>query len=362
MNPAMERRHRVWLAGGRNHFNQQLNRISRQTQEYFSLTQHLLMLLTLEPALVESLRQTMIAQPIVELRLNLAQTPNDRSCPHPPSDDLKEARLLELCHLFAPTIQSFTVVSINSVTFPAIMILLDTCTHLETLDLARFALAAAELESIVRAIGSVQTLQRLTMTGAHFLTQGAADAFSFGIDASSLVYLELQDVIFPEEHAEQVAMALARSTTLVHLEYANDRVSNVFFDAYTVALSTNENTRMERLWLGGRENREIDLRGKAGSASGPDAVVLRTIRNLLFRSIQQRVCPPLFSAIGSAISDRECIKRMVKAFTTAEVDESVLFDYLSTNQYNLNKLIHDYGKSRKRKRNDDDDDDDDDDE
>ena len=173
------------------------------------------------------------------------------------------------------------------------------------------------------------------------------------METSALKWLGMHNVSFSasSEHQKQLAIALARSKTLVEFVYPA-RVSSSFFDHYCVALSNNIETKLERLNLNNEAwpARGFVIDGDRSPLTGVEAVAAAKIRNLLKWNVQRTTSPPLFAAIGNAETDAErkqCLMEALKA-----VDIPVLFEYISANENNLIALIQRLGRSRKRHRED----------
>ncbi|GKY90265.1 hypothetical protein MPSEU_000000700 [Mayamaea pseudoterrestris] len=350
MDQGAERRHRVWLAGGRNYFLEQLRRIRSQAQQHLHLSQNLLMVMTLDATLLVSLRETMMHQgsSILELGLNLSQIADNSACMNPPSEEQKAACTVEICTILT-NLQSLELQSVRRENVPAVLHLLGPTSRLATVQFSNCRrLPAAELASLVRATFSLQSLRTLIIKNADFSSKELTEAFCSGLDSSCLEQLVLGTVTFAPDLVELVAIALARSSTLVQLEYVM-HLNHELFEAYCLALSENPDTQLQRLLLVQVPlDMTIDLRGNEGRTTGPDAAISQQIRNLLKWNVQRRTCPPLFAAIGSTESGQACCARLVEAITA--VDVPVLHEYLVTNQFNLISLVQHHGRSRKRKR------------
>ena len=346
-----QRNHKVWLAGGRNYLKQQLRRITTKQQNYLSLSRQLVLLLTLERSLLNWLLQTLRALPpgtMQECRLNLSsQTSTNSACLVPPSDEAVQETLTELAQ-FMGTMESFTGIVFEETSATVMNLFLAVCSRLEKLHFESCnVLTTDQLEGIVRTTFSMTTLRQLLIRNANFASSDAIDAFCYGLDAVSLEHLELDAVSFKPEHGEQVGRALARCSSLVHFQYEHVFNTPQLFTAYCMALSRNAETKLERLLLG-RWGYSIDLQGDRGVSEGVDATAMQDIRRLLGVNVQRKTCGPLFAAIGDAQTDEARKRCMVKAFS--EVACPILFEYISSNQYNLIVLIQQLGRSRKRKR------------
>ena len=145
-----------------------------------------------------------------------------------------------------------------------------------------------------------------------------------------------------------------------------------FCDQYCAALVNNPGTKLERLRLRHKDidsdiededdseveddldeeendqeeaaepkpdvsERNLDLHGNHGRASGFDSAILAKVENLLKWNVQRRTCPPLFAAIGSAETDASRKQCLVEALEA--VDIPVVFEYIMANENNLIELI-----------------------
>ena len=266
------------------------------------------MLLTLEPSLLETLREcwnnlspgTMRA---FGMRCTICRTEDD--CRDPPSDEALLATATELAHMMN-THTSLRKLTLRYVTTSMASPFLSTCSWLEQVTLASFSLAAAD----VREMFSIKTLRQLTLEKLNLSTMELTNAFCFGMESSSLKVLTMDYVSFSPEHEAEVAMTLARSKTLVEFDYQGD-VTPSFCDTYCAALSNNYESKLEsvRLRQGLITRRQVlcqgfDLIDKDNNIIGIKPPAVRSkIKKMLKLKLQRKGCPPLFAAIGNAKTD-----------------------------------------------------------
>ena len=342
------RRHERWLEEGREFLQEHLQNISQDRDNIFYSTLQELMLLTLERHLLESVLHTLSNLPpgtIQGLSLHLHHLRANRDCRNPPSNQALLVTATQLAHALR-SISSLRLFDATATIAPSYF---ETFSRLESMELGSCSLDSAIMQSIF----SITTLRKLSIrspTGlSAFLNSESITAFCVGIKTtSSLEEMTMHDFVLPTgQEAQEVAMTLARSKTLVRLTYFG--ASGPFFTSFCVALSNNFNTKLERLRFD-HGHEELDLRGEHGTVSGVEAVMEAKIRNLLKWNVQRTTCPPLFAAIGHAETDgtrKQCLVEALEA-----VDIPVVFEYITANQNNLIGLIQRLGRCRKRQRKD----------
>ena len=338
MSAEAARNHQRWLEQGRDKLQLALRILRRKGT--LRIVRQVFILLTLEPAILESVRQAWNELPPESTHvcdLSLIPSINDRFCLSPPSDEALLATATELAYIFASSIDSlclsYTTASMTSVFLAA-------CPRLNRLRLAACPLTTRHVQSMV----SIKTLRTLVVQNLDLSV--LADNFFLEIKSSTVEVLSLPGVSFRPDYEEQVAKTLARDNTLVEF---SARVSPSFCHHYCEALSNNVETKLEQLSLlfsnfGG----QLDLRGGKGTVRGVDPAIGAKIRNLLKLNVQRKTCPPLFVAIGNAETDEKRKQCLVEAFHA--VDIPVVFEYVTANQNNLIELIQRLGRSRKRQR------------
>ena len=316
--------------------------------QLFRITRQLLMLLALQPHLLESFRRTLRNLPpgsaLQHFDLDLNPINGHRDCPNPPDDAALEATATQLAGIVS-SIDSLKILALIHTTPGMALSFLTSCSELNIVHLRVCTLETASIQ----AVFSIKTLQRLTLADVDFLNSESIDAFCLGLDTpSSLECLMVDEVFLDPEHEAQVAATLARSTTLLRLEYdyGEDRI---FLDHYCVALSNNFDTKLEQLSLfHGEDDEGLHFIVEHSTASNIDAEIETKIRNLLKWNVQRKTCPPLFAAIGSAQTDAKRQQCLVDALVA--VDIPVVFEYITANQNNLIELIQSLGRSHKRQR------------
>ena len=353
--------HELWLAQVRLKLQQLLQSLAQSLQSHVEFDQQLLMLLTLEPPLMESVRQTALDLPprtLQELRIRLISQVFNRSCRNPPSHEALEATATELVNMLNRA-DSLKRLRLNCTSDGTVSAILTACSRLESVTLAFCDLTTASL----RAMFSITTLRKLEIYEFIFLDVETVDFFCRAMETtgSTLKSLSMYRISFPvsPEHEAQVATTLARCNTLVHFDYSAEYTpSQSFCRDYCVALSNNVSTKLEQLTMNlyhlHHDSQSVEdevllhLHGAQSTARGVEAVIIAKVRNLLKWNVQRKNCPPLFAAIGNAETDAERKQCVVKAFEA--VDIPVVFEYVIANQNNMIALIQRLGRSRKRQR------------
>ena len=312
--------HELWLTKARHDRQEHRPRIFTDGRILFVIPRQMLMLLTLERHLMEFLRQiwnNLPAGTMRELNLTLYTTTYDTYCRDPPDDDALEATATELVQFINNT-DSMKSLCLDRASASFALSVLAACPRLEILKLEACPLVAAEL----KAIFSIQSLRKLDIMRCDLQDSETVDAFCHGMETTkSLETLVMSWVSFRREHEERMASALARSKSLVAIEFTA-RVSDVFYRGYCVALSNNVHTKLERLQLDNGQERRWHTRlelygdGRPGSRGLPNTTIVIKIRNLLRWNVQRKTCPPLFAAIDTAATDavrKQCLVAACKA-------------------------------------------------
>ena len=357
----LARNHEHWLKEGRELLHMRLQFITLRQRwrngenGELSITRNVLMLLALEPHLLEFVRQALQALPdgsLGKLVFDLRPMYNDCHCRYPPTDEVLRATATHLAHMVS-SIDSFRRLGLYYSTEFIASSVIAACSRLEHMAFDSCSLVAENVPTLF----SIKTLRKLGLFNRVLSNCESMDAFCVGVESSSLEYLLMQNVCFtvdPEQEvqkATQLAATLARSKTLVDFSFTYE-TSTSFCDDYFVALSTNYDTRLERLCLYRRwPDRDLSyngIPGYQGHARGFDEALAARIRNMLKWNVQRKTCPPLFAAIENAETDAERKQCLVKAFEA--VDIPVLFECMTTNQGNMITLVQRLGRSRKRQR------------
>ena len=342
------RKHEKWLKEGRVNLQQQPRRFKGDHVRLLKVTRQLLMLLTLEPHLLQFLHQRLQALPSgskLDLCLDFCVSPSDQDCQDPPDDEALDATAMELA-LIVSSLESVCRLDLKNATAFIMQVFLTACPRLQHLGLVD-CLAP---EAVVQDILSIKSLTKVTMYRTDFPSSESINAFCRGIESSSLTSLVMNWVSFSPEHSAQVATTLARSNSLVNIIYlARAGESRSFFDDYCAALSNYFDTKLE--WLSlchGEKMRWLELGRDENFARGIDAAMAAKIRYLLELNVQRKTCPPLFAAIRDADTDTERKQCLVEALET--VDIPVVFEYITANQNNLIELIQRLGRSNMLRR------------
>ena len=317
-------------------------------QRYLKITRHVLMRVTLEPRLLDSLRLAMDNLPpgtMIELYLDLRPTPTYHYCRTPPSDAALLAMATELVHIVS-SMSSLRNLGLSCVNPFISSSILATCAQIpvEEIRLDHCPLVTAN----VRAMFSIKSLVQLEISDCRFENPDSIHGFCRGIEACSLKGLRLSNVTVGPEHQERLALVLAHCETLVRFRCSERAsISPSFRDHYCTALSNNFDTKLSHLsWYRGEEC-ELGLDGHLvhinSLVAGIDAVLVTKIRNWLTWNRQRMTCPPLFAAIGNAETDAARKQCLVEAF--AAVGIPVVFEYITANQNNLIALIQRLGRS-----------------
>ena len=345
--------HELWLEKGHQFHRKQLRNLRQQEgpdKSNFCITRKYLMLLTLKPSLLKSLRKALQALPagvIQELHLLLQWMRTDRLCRNPPSDEALLATATELARIVS-SISSLRLLRLKDATASITLTFLSACSRVESVHLESCAWATAN----VRATFSITTLRNLFIDTVALPDSESIAAFCAGMEHSNVEKLWMYEPSISPEHEAQVATTLARCKNLVNFDYQAG-ASESFFNHFNVALSNIFDTKLERLrlyYMAPGPNRWIDLEGDRGRASGVEATITAKIRNLLKWNVQRKTCPPLFAAIGNAETDAKRKQCLVDAFEA--VDLPVVFEHLTANENNMIELIQRLGRSRKRHRED----------
>ena len=311
---ARVRKHEIWLEEGRNDLQDQLLHILRP-EASLCITRQLLMLLTLEPHRLASLRQTLHHLPpgtaLHELTLQFFPSDSDRDCRNPPSEEALLMTATALAHMMS-NIDSLRRLHLNNA--PA---------------------------SIASLFLRTRSLRQLYIQNIDFSDSESINAFCLGMETSSLELLLLFGVAFSPEHEAQVARTLASCKTLVNFDYPIG-ANPSFCEHYCAALSNNVDTKLERLLLFG-QSVLLNLHGENGQASGLDTTTMADIRLLLGLNVQRKTYGPLFAAIGVAETDAARRQCLVKAFLAAACP--LTFECIRSNQCNLISLIQQLGRS-----------------
>ena len=349
------RKHELWLQKARQDLQLQLRVLALQQRRRqpanlaFFIDRRLLMLLTLEPPLLNIVRQTLNDLPaasMLEFELSLFSWNTD-DCRNPPSDEALLATAMELAHFTSRFDLLRRLYIFNGsasitreflVAFPRLTFVhLHNC-YLET--------------DHIQSLFSIPTLRRLdlhTITGCLRRCE-SIDAFCFGVISSRLETLSMRYVyIHYPEHQRQVATALAYCNTLVDFSLSYG-VRQPFRDQYCLELSSNVHTKLERLYVQLHTSTgakwELDFQTPYyWVARDPfTAAMTDEIYNLLQLNVQRATFPPLFAAIGNAETDAECIECLMRAFEA--VDLPLLFENMTANKSNIIKLIQQLGRER----------------
>ena len=147
---------------------EQLKTLARQQQRNgirVRITRHLLMLLTLEPRLLESLRQIWNNIPSGSLRLrklclDFSPVTTDHGCRNPPTDDALLATASELAHM-VNSIDPVKHLDLDHVPFSIASLVLTICSRLQSLRLMSYPLVLSPAN--VRSMFSCGTLEQLEM-------------------------------------------------------------------------------------------------------------------------------------------------------------------------------------------------------
>ena len=343
-------KHERWYTKQCKRLRRQLRKLLKEHSLWFD--RHLLMLLTLAPPLLKSVRQSLHTLPVgtkPELSLDVDPSGIDGSyldCLNPPSDEALLETASELARI-ASSLDSMKRLRLHSSTLASSI--LESCSGLEKVALQSCHLVTED----IRLIFSITTLRQINLQRVLFPDSESINAFCVGMESSAVKELSMFMVSFSPGRRDHVAMTLANCESLVKFSFENGTCPS-FCDNYLSALSDNFDTKLERLrlrhWHQMEQQFSLDLHGGRGEASGLDAANVAKIRNLLKWNVQRRTCSPLFAAIGSAETDATRRQCLVEAFET--VDIPVVFEYITTNQNNLIALIQRLGRSRKRQRED----------
>ena len=236
----LAQQHENWLQEGRNDFLQQeLPKILLVRQDrsraFFCIRRKLLMLLTLERDLSESLRQAAHGLPpdtIPELHISLEWLTTDHDCQNPPSEAALLRTATELAHIVSSTNSLRRIRlyhAIESIPFA----FMATFVRLESVHFVSCPLVTANIQWAF----SFTTLRQLSL-GKVTIPDESIHAFCRAISFSCLQYLSMDRVSFPPEYQEQIATTIARCKTLEQLDYPSGP-SLAFCHCYSEALSNN---------------------------------------------------------------------------------------------------------------------------
>ena len=183
------RKHEVWLQEARAEFRRQLFILTHQRRLW--ITRKLLVLLTLEPHLLESLRQRLRALPSEstrELCLNMLPSSADRFCKDPPSDTALQATATELANMES-SINSLSTLRLKNATISIVLPFLATSSESQP--------------GNVQSTFSIKSLRQLYVYDLIFPDAESSDAFCLGIQTSSVELLWMFRVSIPPELQEQ---------------------------------------------------------------------------------------------------------------------------------------------------------------
>ena len=337
-----EQRHETWREKVRDYFQWQLrhirNRAVLRRHVTLRITRQILMLLTLEPLVLESLRQTLQAVPSDTIReLDLNWEPF--RCRNPPTEDALEATARQLIHIMH-SLTSLSALSLHNVPDSLTSFSLTAFTQLHRLQLESCPLTTAT----VRSIFSIRTLKQLEMRRLDLSSIESITAFCRGMSTTSLQELSMESMVIPPEHDAHLATTLARCNTLLQL-ICTQGTSLAFYDQYCAELLNNVDSQLE--WLHLFTNTQgLDHHGAHGATrhvEGPDTEIVARIRLFLDLNAERRKHRPLFAAIGDAETDVARRQGLVEAFETVSIP--VAFAYIRSNPYNLITLIQELGQS-----------------
>ena len=177
-------KHETWLERGRHELERQiqsLTQLQRFPQEpRLWFTRHLLMLLTLEPSLVKSLRQTLNNLPQGTMHgfcLNFHPSETDRDCRNPPSEEALLATATELAHMMGAidSLKNLRLYHTPASLGPSFWA---ACSRIEHIFIESCPLVTANVESMF----SIKTLRKVEMWGLAFLDSEAINAFCRGVE------------------------------------------------------------------------------------------------------------------------------------------------------------------------------------
>ena len=155
MNEAQRARYRErWLEQAHEDLQRQLLRLLRQHRQLY-ITRQILMLLTLDPSLMESLQQTLRVLPSVTINvLHLSFYTCDLDCRNPPSDEAMLATATQLASAMS-RIEDLNITAMERTCVSITRAFLAACRQLQRLTLDSCALP----EAVVQAIFSVKSLR-----------------------------------------------------------------------------------------------------------------------------------------------------------------------------------------------------------
>ena len=199
MDMTMER----WLLEERNMLQWQLQSLTEDGYGDLLIDRKSIIVMTIEPALVDSLRQTvnhLRPGAISELAWSLSSS---ATCRNPPSDEALLATATELAHFVSNSLRHLTIYDTDDISLR----FLAACSRLESLRIDDFC---TFVPAINRSTLSIPTLRRLVLSDAAFPDSESVNAFCLAMSTSSLESLSLIDASIRPEHVEQVDMTLAR--------------------------------------------------------------------------------------------------------------------------------------------------------
>ena len=236
-------------------------------------TYRLLMLLTMEPHLWESLRQYLHSLPsgLIQNFCYDGHPFDTEYVENPPSQEALIETAKEVAHMIG-SIDSLGCIDLTDTPASTAALFFATCSRLERAQLLSSPLEATN----VRALFSITTLRQLIIdaTNWNFTVSDSEtiNAFCLGLETSSLEILTINGIVLSPEHCEQVAAAVARCKSLVHFEF-DGMEDSIFGQRYCMTLLDNDEIKLERLRLSGVEDVSIDLRGDCGTVLGFDAFI-----------------------------------------------------------------------------------------
>ena len=152
------------------------------------------MLLTLEPHLLESLRETLRNMPpgstLEYFYLNgeppFIHADTEHWCLDPPTQEALLATAIELAQIMG-SIESLKSLTLKQATAAMTSAFLTACSQLESVELKSCPLVTAS----VRSLFSINSLRQLEIHYCDFEDSEAVDAFCLGMEASSVEELKL---------------------------------------------------------------------------------------------------------------------------------------------------------------------------
>ena len=172
-----DQEHEHWLQERRDELQRELQGVM-DGRDSLCIPRQLLMLLTLEPRLMESLPQRLQALPRSshQFYLDMFFWDTALDCPNPPTEEALEATVTELAHILS-SIDSFRHLHLCNTSDSIVSSVLATWPRLTSIVLESCCLVTAN----VRATLSITTLHELLLVDSTFMNDESINEYCLGV-------------------------------------------------------------------------------------------------------------------------------------------------------------------------------------